>query len=132
MAQEVFVYPRTVIDSDNIFVGPIQVPANGTEAAETTVLSYQVKPGKRCRMVVVANDVDSGGIGTVFFTLRINGQRVANYDRSPNQWSSPQLITRLPVPIEVPQLAIVSITAYNSSGTNYNAFGRVLFEYEDF
>lgn len=132
MAQEVYLSKNPVVDSDNIFAGPVQIPSGGTQAALTTILSYQAKPGKRCKLVVIANDVDAGGIGSVYMTVRVNGIPLKDYTLTSNQWSSPQLITRLPVEIEIPQLATVTVDAYNGAGSNYNAYARLLFEYEDF
>jgi len=132
MAQDVFVYPKPVVDFDDIFAGPIQIPSGGSAASLTTILSYQARPGKQGYIAVLANDVDAGGIGSVFFRLAQNGIPFRQYILTPNQWSSPQLITRLPVRLPINQLAIITVDAYNSSGSNLNAFARVLFEYEDF
>jgi len=134
MSQSVYTGPdvRPTIDSDDVFAGPVQIPSGGSPAGLTNILTYQTKPGKRCFISVLANDVDQGGIGSVYFRLAVNGSPLPRYTLTPNQWGSPQLLTPLPVRIEVPQLATVTVDAYNSSGTNRNAFARIIFEYEDF
>lgn len=133
MAQDVFVYPKQVVDFDDIFAGPILIAKNGVPTSLTSILTYQTKPGKQPYIAVLANDVDAGGIGSVYFTLRVNGISNPRYTLTVNQWSSPQLITRLPVRILVPQLATVTVDAYNASTTtDYNAFARIQVEYEDF
>ena len=131
----VYVVDRPVIDSDNIFSGPVQVPLSASPPAPgtlTTILSYQTKPGKRCFIAVIANDVDAGGIGSVYMQVTVNGIPLKDYTFTVNQWTSPQLLSRLPVRIEVSQLATVAMSAYNVSASNYNGYGRILFEYEDF
>ena len=141
MPNEVYVRQRRVVDSDDL-TAQVLVPKNTAGSETKLVWNRQGSPtfirtrtGSRARLTFFGNAVDAGGESVVTFHVYVNGNRLPppldSFQFALGETFDPQ--SRLGYPIELPQSAIVEIAAENSSSTtDYNAFGRVRIEYEDF
>jgi len=117
------------IDSDSPYA---TVTAN--MGATTTVLTHEIKNGKRAFLLSFRNAVGAGGESYISFSLLLNGNPLENYDRIMNQIAAPenqqgQLLVRR----ELPQGAQLTVIATNSDAANdYNATAKLEIGYESF
>lgn len=97
--------------------------ATGTAEApvptRTTILTYQVKNGKRGFLRAVRNTISAGGGDLVAFSVLLNGNALENFDRIKNQIAAPEdqkgnLLFRLPLP----QGSTLSVVADNYDTAN--------------
>lgn len=136
MAQEVYVYPKQVVDFDDVLAtANILASTTGTKLTfnKNNQTFIRTRTGRRCRFVFVGNNVDPGGESSITFHIYINGTLLSppydSFQQALGLTYDPQ--SRNITPIDLPQNALVEIVADNSSGTAYNAFARLRIEYED-
>lgn len=137
MAQEVYVYPNRVVDSDD---KTATVNAVASTNGQKLVFDsdgqtfFRTRTGRRARLAFVGNAVDSGGETYITFHIYSNG----NLLRAPYNSFQQALgetfkgSERLQVPIELPQNAMIEITVDNTDTNAYHAFARLRVEYEEF
>lgn len=102
-------------------------------SADTEIVRFQVKPGKKAYLSFVGNAVDSAGVNSVTFILQVNRGNFYPFDGSLNQWAPPESNYDLPAPYEIPTGSEVRVIARNSSGsTTYSATARIRIIYTDF
>lgn len=100
----------------------------------TTVLTHELKNGKRPFLLSFRNAVGAGGEPYITFSLLLNGNALENFDRIGNQIAAPenqqgQLVIRK----ELPQGGVLTVIAINSDGLNdYNATAKLEIAYESF
>lgn len=140
MATEVFVYPKPVVDSDDMVGSALIV--KGTTGTKLTFLQsgqtfFRTRTGRKARLVFLGNAVDAGGESVITFHVKVNNVLLPPPYESFQQamGTTYDAETRLAVPVELPQNALVEVLCDNStdpsSGTDYNAYARVRVEYED-
>lgn len=135
MSNEVVIYPKRAIDIDDV-LATVNVLANttGTKLVfnKLNSTSLRTRTGQKARLVFVGNAVDAGGESVVTFHVLINGTLLPSpydsFQQALGVTYDPQ--SRNSVPLDLPQNALIEITADNSSATAYNAFARMRIEYE--
>lgn len=134
MSQEVAIHSQAIDFDDK--TAQVNLGATSTDTPlvfdDSGIAYFFTRTGRRGRLTFVGNAVDTGGETKVTFHIKINGTRLQPPYNSFQQalgvtydgWSS------LSVPLDLPQGAMIEVTADNSDSTTYNAFVRLRVEYE--
>lgn len=136
MAQEVFLYQKPVIDTDDkVCSVNVGAAATGTPLAFSDgQTSFRTRVGKRARLASVANSVDPGAENLITFHILVNGAyALPPYDTfTQSMGETYRGDSRIAVPVELPQGALIQIVADNAdAATAWNAYARIRVEYED-
>jgi hypothetical protein len=141
MGLEVFVDQKPVVDVDDLSGKSSALTANGANSAWTDVLTLRTRTGRRARLTLVANAVDSGAEVYMKFRILVNGVVIAdalysdfgstNIGAVGSTFDPGQRMVR---PVEIPQNAYVQFQCLlqdTSSSTAYRGYIRTRIEYVD-
>ena len=106
--------------------------ATAATADRTTILTHELKNGKRPFLLAFRNSISAGGETYCAFSLLLNGVPLEDFDRVFNQVAAPEdqqgnMLRRR----ELPQGATLSVVVDNSDAANtYVATAKVEVAYE--
>lgn len=117
---------RKIIDYDDVINTQLLQP----NTTGNVITSWQVKPRRHIVMPAFRQAWDAAGNGFLTYHLLINGTPIYPYDSKTVSLGSPYEDIYLPKPLEIPQAAIISVTAdLGNAAAAVNFTSRSIFWY---